>query len=360
MRKRKMAYLMHVDVDWIKQRPHFIAEKLAGHFHIDLYHVRNMRSARVKNPKSRSDSVVAFKILKVPYSSRCRWLKRFEQIINCGTVSRLYKESYHLVWITSPIILDFVDVEWLGRQKIVYDCMDDVLAFSLPRSIVLQLEKHELWLAKHSALILASSEELRKRIKMRYGIEAKVVHNALEPGKFSFFGGSKTEGRFFSLGYFGTIADWFDFETIIAVLDRLPEVRLLLIGPAECMIPKHDRILHMPPVRHEALNDILHQIDALIMPFKVNELIRAVDPVKAYEYIATGLPSVLVKYDETEKFGNYSYLYENSEELIQIIEKLSSKKIGPKQKESTTRAFVRDNDWDNRVKLILSLLENVV
>ena len=35
---KRILYFMHVDWNWIKQRPHFLAEGLSQHFKVDVWH----------------------------------------------------------------------------------------------------------------------------------------------------------------------------------------------------------------------------------------------------------------------------------------------------------------------------------
>ena len=53
-------------------------------------------------------------------------------------------------------------------------------------------------------------------------------------------------------------------------------------------VPKHRRIHWKGVIEHNKLWENVKEMDALIMPFKVNDIIRDVDPVKLYEYISMG------------------------------------------------------------------------
>ena len=83
---------------------------------------------------------------------------------------------------------------------------------------------------------------------------------------------------------------------------------------------------------------------ALIMPFKVNELIKSVNPVKIYEYIWMGLPVIAPYYGETEKFSDYIYLYNNPDDFIK------------KKTKEENRLFAESKQWKNRCQEILKIL----
>lgn len=50
-------------------------------------------------------------------------------------------------------------------------------------------------------------------------------------------------------------------------------------------------------------------MDCLIMPFILNDIISDVDPVKLYEYISMGKNIISVKYREVKRFEKFVYFY---------------------------------------------------
>ena len=91
----------------------------------------------------------------------------------------------------------------------------------------------------------------------------------------------------------------FPNDLIIKSLGYIPNIQYLLFGPAETKIPKHHGIIHCGPIEHQFVPSIMSMADTLVMPFKISELVRSVDPVKVYEYICSGKPALVVGYEET-------------------------------------------------------------
>jgi hypothetical protein len=83
------------------------------------------------------------------------------------------------------------------------------------------------------------------------------------------------------------------------------------------------------------------------MPFIVNRLIEAVDPVKLYEYIAFGLPSLAPRYAETERFVPFVNLYNDTDDAITITETLLAKSYSEKSVENREK-FLLANSWKKR------------
>lgn len=115
--------------------------------------------------------------------------------------------------------------------------------------------------------------------------------------------------------YVGTIAAWFDFDSLLLMLSENPDANVVLIGPNEVEIPVHERIHYLGTVDRQYIFSFLDAADCLIMPFVVNELIRSVNPVKLYEYIYANKPVLAPAYEETYQFEPYIYLYSTAKEF---------------------------------------------
>ena len=116
-------------------------------------------------------------------------------------------------------------------------------------------------------------------------------------------------------------------------------------------IPVHERLLVKGSVEHSTLPDYLVKSSALIMPFKINDLILSVNPVKLYEYIAVGRPVITCQYEEINKFHDFVYSYESIYNLENIINDLINGELKVKSLESRIK-FLMNNTWNARAKFI--------
>ena len=237
--------------------------------------------------------------------------------------------------------------------------MDDILEFNCSPSIRKQQEKLEAALCHDADLIFASSDYLRKKLEVRYGTtNVKVINNAISlnigekqtlPTSIDkLFHSSKKK-----IAYIGTVSSWFNFDMLIKILDQNVNLELILFGPTEVAIPDHPQIKYAGVAEHKYVSSIMSKSDALIMPFVVNELIKSVNPVKAYEYIYANKPVLMPYYEEVEKFEDYIYLYRNEEEAQQLLNKLASGKLDAKTSLEASQAFALENNWKNRAAAII-------
>lgn len=350
---------MHIDWQWAKQRPHFIAEKLidTGLVDIDLFFVRNMKESRVKNSINKKLFKSVNIIYKVPFSAEVFILSVFEQIINHRKISNVYSDKYDYIWITSPFLLQLIDIEKV-KAKVIYDCMDDVISFPLSRKKITRLKEQEQSLLSNADIVLSSSNYLRKQIIGR-GFSGNIitVNNGLNLESFrdkKVKNVRTNKGGNYRILYFGTIAEWFDFKLIFNLLEYFDDLIIELIGPSTIQIPNHPRLKYTGPLPHDDLLDYAWEVDAFIMPFKLSKLVLSVDPVKVYEYIFYCKPVFVVKYEETEKFSDYVCLYSSFEELVDKIKSAKNGLIPINIEKNKT--FVKENSWSKRADEIVEII----
>ena len=103
-----------------------------------------------------------------------------------------------------------------------------------------------------------------------------------------------------TVGYLGNLSDFFDWKTMLQVCERMPHCDFFLHGQIESermgveALAAYERMRSMKhvffsgrvtrPVGAAAVN----RYDALIIPFVVNDAMHAVNPLKLWEYFATG------------------------------------------------------------------------
>ena len=370
----KILYLINVPYGWIKQRPHFFAEYLSKDHDVTVFQQRYLHNPFKKSTQVHDEEMVSnsFRIFDYYKKKKKRFIPNiFVTILNktiISVLSRKVKGKYDIIWFSSPMVYKRLKFLVSNAKYIVYDCMDDYLEFpetkndSLRKELIFSEEKE---LLNKASLTIFSADYLRKKVFARYNISHPyvIVNNAIEIPQIEDINISskicndikKFEKNFI---YIGTISEWFDFKTILEVLNKCEDINFVLIGPRTVTIPAHPRLHYYGPVEHNRIFPIMSLAYALVMPFLVNELIRSVNPVKLYEYIYSGKPVIAVRYEETEKFEDFVYLYNNSSDFIHIIKTIENVKptdiyLG------NCRNFVTSNTWQSRCKIINEALINL-
>jgi len=355
----RVLYLMHVNWNWIRQRPHVLAEGLSREnqvrlMHFAMYH-KSHRAAECPPP----------------FPTNVLW-RLPERLLQLGLTfeyfnAKLLKHQVYtqmrsfkpdVVWVTHPVFEPAVRDS--NGCSVIYDCMDDHLAFNAVTAE--SLAQAEDRLVQRADLTIFSSRTLADRVIQRSSVRrAEIINNGVADSlldRSPLIPANGGNGKGLVLGYFGTISHWFDWQLIMRVLESMPDARLRLAGPVETAIPIHPRIEHVGILPHASLTGFVKLCNVMIMPFIVNHLIEAVDPVKLYEYIAYGLPSLAPRYSETTRFAPWVNLYENGDDAVRILNNIS---CSPRDSWSfeERQDFLRSNSWTLRYTNISRVLQEV-
>ncbi|MHB8418021.1 MAG: glycosyltransferase [Myxococcales bacterium] len=198
----------------------------------------------------------------------------------------------------------------LGESLVLYHCVDDFSAFSgTPSQAIAELEAD---LCRRADLVLVSAEKLlRERrvhnpetVLVRHGVDYAHFAKALDdrtPLAAEMAGLPRPV-----LGFFGLIADWVDVELLRRVALHFREGSLVLLGSVTADV---SLLRALPNVhllgrrRYAELPGFAKGFDVALLPFRINALTLAANPLKVREYLAAGLPVVSTAVPEVEALG---------------------------------------------------------
>jgi glycosyltransferase involved in cell wall biosynthesis len=359
---------MHIPWGWIKQRPHFFAEYLHTEYGISVYYKRAIKVSRKylktgNTSKLRISSFFVFPFNKIPF------IRRFSSSLNFINNLLLWIQlpsikKQDIVWVTNWMMYKFVKTRLAERSRLIYDCMDDELEFPVVKNNSLLLKEAaalEQALVDRADAIICSSMYLKHKLQARTNSKKEifVINNAIAiPHKttknaVNVLNGIELKNSFI---YAGTISSWFDFNTVLYFLNAEKQASFILIGPKDIPIPNHPRLHYFGTMVREELFPVMQGALSLVMPFKVNELVRSVNPVKLYEYIYCSKPIIVSRYSETELFGDYVYLYENEKDFLQLGQEVLQGKKYEKNTRENNEKFALANTWECRFKQVSNVL----
>lgn len=356
----KMLYLIHVCWEWIFQRPQIIELLLEKDYDCTVVNKKyilgktvtknNIKPANLKN------------VWLIPKQEIIPGVSAINDFIYKTTLKQLNK--YDAIWICHPLLFKAVPDNYKG--KIIYDCMDNHSAMSSEKSkkVINDIEDK---LLERADLVFISSEKLRES-NSKLNTAALVRNGFSAKDKMLSIKVSEIKERY-KIAYIGTISTWFDFNVISQASQSIENVEFHLIGPIENSIShfksneeilSNSKIIFDGVIEHDLLSDAVDEYDALIMPFVLNDIVLAVDPVKLYEYINFGKCIISIWYSEIDRFAPFVYFYNNSKEFTELISKLSKNGFPPKYTEKQRKIFLEENSWETRYKIIKDKLDSIL
>ncbi|WP_312363368.1 glycosyltransferase [Ensifer sp.] len=225
----------------------------------------------------------------------------------------LESEGTYLLTLPSEDFVEFVPTAQSLGFKVIYDIMDEWEEFSEVGQAVWWREEFELRAIQASDKVTAVSNVLAEKFSL-LRTDIVCIPNGLR--------GMSHREHFVSnrnhspndkivAGYFGHLTDaWFDWPAVLDLASGNPDIELRLVGYGE---PEwvRERIQSLPNVKllgfipADQLAEVASTWHVALIPFVNGPLVRAVDPIKIYEYLYFGLPVIasgmphLANYPET-------------------------------------------------------------
>ena len=354
---------MHLDWRWTKQRSHFIAEGLSEFYDVTVVHFCSKRylfggsDGSTHNDKN-LNILPAFRL---PF-----YQKEFIYGLNKVYMKFYFKfliKRYNpdFIWITFPQLYDYIPSDI--NCKIIYDCMDLATGFDFPDDFKSKISDLEKRLVENASLVFTSSNYLFNVVNKKYGCENKllVIRNAFGGEIIDEVEVNAEPKKTFKIGFVGTISKLIDFDKLKRTLDEIENIEYHFIGPYVLKKElKHDRIKFYGIINHEELHDYVKDFDCLIVPFKLNELVKSADPVKLYEYINYNKPIISIYYGELDYFSQFIYFYSDTKELINLLKQMIKNNFVMNYSDSERAKFLEANSWDVRVAEILKILNELL
>ncbi len=127
--------------------------------------------------------------------------------------------------------------------------------------------------------------------------------------------------------YAGAIDTRFDLETLAYAVRVVKDIHFLLIGPLACeklkpgleALQVEDNFTWLGPKDYRKLPAYLQGSKAGLIPFHLNELTEAVNPIKYYEYLACDLPVVAPPMRELTEMGGPLHSFSGKESFCAAL-----------------------------------------
>ncbi len=215
------------------------------------------------------------------------------------------------VWSFTPDVSYLLDS--FHAEEVVYYCVDDHANFSGYDNE--QVLREEADLCRRADLVVTTSSVLQEA-KAPLNPDTMLVTHGVD---YDHFSKAVTDGLptppdiadipHPRLGFFGLIRDWVDLALLADLARMRPEWHIVMIGDADANVRLEDyrSIPNMHFLGRKPYADLpayCRQFDVGLIPFKINDLTRAVNPIKLREYLAAGLPVVSTPMPEVESCGH--------------------------------------------------------
>jgi teichuronic acid biosynthesis glycosyltransferase TuaH len=180
----------------------------------------------------------------------------------------------------------------------LYDITDDwQLAPLAPRQLRRLVANEDLLLDRADAVVVCSPDLVRTRGRTR---EVELIPNGVD---VELFRTHRPRPASLPPGpvalYIGTLhTERVDVDLVVELAESRPDVQVVLVGPNSLTAAATERLVRLANVHllgprpYEQVPAFLQHADVVVIPHQVNPFTESLDPIKAYECLAVGRPTV--------------------------------------------------------------------
>ncbi len=330
----------------------------------DLGKIKRKLGEFVQGPQNVENDlwVMSPLVLPLPHSAIARTINR--QVLRATIRAlrlRLGIKDFQL-WTFLPNTADYVGT--LGESLSVYYCVDEWSMFSYldkAQTVAAErklLDRVDAVFAINHALADAKRTYHEATFVSPHGVDHALFARALddatvEPADIV----SLPHPR---IGFYGTLQTWVDFELIAHVARNRPAWQIVLIGQQLADITA---LRGLPNVhllgqkRHDELPAYCKGFDVGMIPYRIDERMAFVNPLKLREYLSAGIPVVSTAVPEVMRYASLCEIATTPDDFIAATERALADTT-PAARRARSAAMTTET-WAARVAEVTRIVDQI-
>lgn len=224
-----------------------------------------------------------------------------------------------ILWTSLPTAVDVAGQ--LGDRHLVYYCGDDFSALAGVDHATVRLREKQL-LEQADLVMVASRSLVNKHLPHR----TRLLEHGVSFERFSTptprAKDMPNDGRPIA-GFYGSLSEWLDIELLEATIKQRPHWHFVFIGKPVVNMQKlavlsNTHFLGERP--HDVLPCYSQHWNASLLPFRNNAQIRACNPLKLREYLATGTTVISTPFPALNEYQSLVHSVTNAQEMAQALD----------------------------------------
>jgi glycosyltransferase involved in cell wall biosynthesis len=257
----------------------------------------------------------------------------------------------------------------MSERAVLYDVGDDWTAFHQNETLRRRAIAEDEHLTRQANAVVVVSEKL---LQMKRTLRDKVhlVPNGADIEHYAPVAAHSLtphpvtdKWKHPVLGHTGTLhPDRTDVELILSLARQFRFGTIALVGPLcvgsffEEKFAGEPNIVMTGPMPYQELPRIMSVFDLCFVPQKVNDFTESQNPLKLFEYLASGLPIVSTPISGFRDYSELVHLAQTPQEFVAAAEAALNEDRNLAEKR---RAAVTDHSWDARVDAIFEVFKGI-
>lgn len=329
----------------------------------DLGKIRRKLGEFAKGPVNVENDLWVFSPLSIPLHHRPA-VRRANRAILRATLGVLRRklglDDFHL-WTFLPNVGDYVGS--LGESLAVYYCVDEWSMFAyLDRNETVAAERALLQKVDCVFAINTELTEAKRALNPAthlapHGVDHAMFARALDektvvPADIAALPKPV-------LGFYGTLRDWVDLDLIKYVAAAKPDWSIALIGQQlddMSLVAGLSNVHFLGRKPHADLPAYCKGMDVGLIPYRIDERMKFVNPIKLREYLSAGLPVVSTAVPEVRRYDKWAAIAEDGPAFVAAVEQALASNSAERRRERSTA--MTQETWPMRVAAVARIVDD--
>lgn len=239
------------------------------------------------------------------------------------------------------------------ERALVFYAGDDFSALEgVDHDPVMALERR---LASKAQLVLAASPEIAQRFPEG---KTMIVPHGVDIDLFA-----KPQPRPADLpegkpivGFYGSLSGWIDIELLIKTARSMPGTNFVFIGPINTDIQSLDvmpNVFMLGPKPHHLLPGYVQHFKVAMLPFRDTPQIRACNPLKLREYMASGVAIAATDFPALDPYRSLIHVGTSPASFIEAIRTA----LADGNRRSLRQRAVANETWHRRAEDLAAVID---
>lgn len=277
--------------------------------------------------------------------------------------------SQPIFWTQNPFAASLLGQ--LNEKAVIYDVTDDWAALAgVSERFLERVKKGDAALLQKANCVFTCSEYLYQQKKIANS-NTFLVQNGVDTQHYREIGTSDLPiasalGKIARpiIGYTGSLHPArLDVDLIYNLAETYPNYNFVFVGPnflpteVTKKLQTFSNVHLLGSVPYADIPKYMQAFDVLMIPHVVSNFTESLNPLKLFEYLAAGLPTVATNVAGFREYDGLFNIAKTQTEFIEAVQKTYEQKA--KFDSKVARQLAQEADWQNRVEDVLTALKQV-
>jgi len=162
------------------------------------------------------------------------------------------------------------------------------------------------------------------------------------------------------VGFFGTMDTWVDISAIAYLAKRFPQCSFVVIGRSvvpPTVLAGLENVHSLGQIPYSELPQYARYFDVGLIPFVMNDLTKAVNPLKLMEYYAIGIPVISTRLPDIVDVPGPLYFADTHEEYGNHLDTILRSDLSELRRQA--QEVARQNSWLARAESFIQFVKRM-